>query len=104
MVGLGKIQYHSQSKPAESTQLFTCTQVRYSWTLIQFKFSLVARLESGVLAFFLQQTITNREHVDLRAHETAKRVLGRTDQGLAPHIETSVYDHRASGAPLEGGD
>src|SRR5688572_25904568 len=71
---------------------------------VELELVLVVLLERRVLRFLAQEAVADRQRLDLGAHEAAERVLGRTDDRLAAHVEARVDDHRASGLLLEAGD
>src|SRR5688572_30766366 len=51
---------------------------------------LVVLLQRRVLLFLRQQAVSDREGLDLGAHEAAERLLGAADDRLAAHIEAGV--------------
>src|SRR5882762_11492915 len=55
----------------------------------------------GGLFGFHQDEVLEHEHVDVRPHEAAKRVLGCADDRLPAHVERRVDDHRAARTPVE---
>jgi hypothetical protein len=54
-----------------------------------------------VLLRFLKHTVVDREQIKLIAHETTKRIFGRTHDRLATYIEAGVDQNCASGQLFE---
>src|SRR5262249_24993144 len=53
------------------------------------------RLKLFVLA---KDTISDREHVKVRSHETSERIFRRADDGLSADVEAGVYQHWTTGS------
>ena len=63
----------------------------------------VVQFKTGILRFFAQEAVADRERLHLSAHEAAERVLGRAYQWFAPYVEAGVDEHRASRDRFECG-
>src|SRR5207245_2465401 len=64
----------------------------------------VILFQRRILAFLAQIAVADREDVELVSHETAERVLRRTHDGLAAHIEARIHEDRTASFPLERGE
>ena len=65
---------------------------------------LIVAHQVSILLRLAQDTVSNREKIDLRSHEAAEGVFRRADDRLAAHIEAGVDEHRAAGQRLEAAD
>src|ERR1019366_9559600 len=61
----------------------------------------IAPPQRRILQLLPQQAVADRERVDLRAHETAERILRLAHDRLTAHVEARVHEHRASGHGFE---
>src|SRR5437879_5552256 len=93
----------TRSAPSASTSVAATLAQASAAFLIQLEFVLIVLLERRVLRFLAQETVADRERLDLGAHEAAERVLRAADDRLAAHVEAGVDDHRAAGPVFELG-
>lgn len=59
-------------------------------------------LESGILVFFSEEAIADRQGFNLGSHEAAEGVFRCADDRFAADIEAGIDDHRAAGRMFEG--
>ena len=71
--------------------------------LIEFELVLVVLPQGWVLIDLAQKTVSDREQIDVGAHEAAEGIFRCAHDRLAAHVETGVDQHRASGSGLECG-
>src|SRR5262245_1195192 len=72
------------------------------WHLVLLELVLVILGEMLRLLILAQNGVPYNKRIHLGTHETAKRVLGRTYNGLATHIKARVDEDGAIGPTLKG--
>ena len=59
-------------------------------TSVQLEGVFVIAFQGRVLAFLPEKAITNGQDLDIGAHEAAKRIFWRANDGFSPNIEACV--------------
>src|SRR6266404_1460589 len=71
-------------------------------SLIQLESVLIVARQGGILVLFPEKTVTDRESLDLSAHEAPESVFRRAYDRLSTNIEARVDDHRTTRPSVEG--